>query len=161
MVHKKVFQIEVYTQEEDFSFSDLKECLFDGVHNVGNHQIIEINDTTSQKNTQTNPYAVIRIETKPEHEENEEANDFINDFEFTNEQIKRFEEYLKYMDANGELIQSDYVGNAYFIECKNKQDLIKLYNILREDTNNQIPETTHITIEHNYYPEWADAEDEE
>ena len=41
---KKTFKIEIEVEQEDFCFSDLKESIFDGVDNIGNHKIINITE---------------------------------------------------------------------------------------------------------------------
>jgi len=42
VTYKKVFTISIEVKENDFCFSDLKECIFDGCINVGNHTITEV-----------------------------------------------------------------------------------------------------------------------
>ena len=40
----KEFKIKLDVEEEDFCFSDLRECIFSGCDNVGNHNIIEVTE---------------------------------------------------------------------------------------------------------------------
>jgi len=39
---KKEFKIIVDVEEQDFCFNDLKEAIFEGVDNIGNHTITEV-----------------------------------------------------------------------------------------------------------------------
>jgi hypothetical protein len=38
----KSFRITVKVSNDDFCFDDLKECIIEGAHNVGNHKVFDI-----------------------------------------------------------------------------------------------------------------------
>ena len=58
------------------------------------------------------------------------------------------------------LFSSAYVGDAYFLETKEKSHIEEFAKRLRDNSPN-LPEGTHITIEYNYYPDWAADVDED
>ncbi len=62
---KKEFKIVVEVEEPDFCFSDLKDALFDGIDNMGNHKCCNIEQMETESTVlNTEHYAVEVKETE-------------------------------------------------------------------------------------------------
>lgn len=111
----------------------------------------ETQSTTQEAKEIKSYYAVIRLEAQDENDE--KAQEECDDFEF---QSEKAEAYLKYLEQQKELINSGYIGNAYFLETTKKERINRFHKILKEDTKEEVPTRSKISIEWNYFPDWAD-----
>ena len=108
-------------------------------------------------------FGVIRVEVDsanyPVFENNEDILEEIDNYEFLDEEVARFEAKLRELDDLGKLGHTQYIGNAYYVETSSLEILKELWNLLIEDAKH-IPKHSTITLDLNYQPEWAEPEAE-
>lgn len=97
-------------------------------------------------------WAVIRLEAKDD--EDEKMIEMLEGFEIS---IDEADQYLRELGEKKILVNSGYVGNAYFLETTNKEAITKFHKIIQDNLlMDEFKGKAVVNIEWNYYPDWAD-----
>lgn len=99
-------------------------------------------------------HAVLRIEADESNSDYDLLIDKVDDIEVN---AKGLELYMEKLKSNNILKHSMYIGNAYFLETKgkSKEYLNEAFRLFKEDVKSVVTDGMIVTIEFDYYPEWA------